>query len=147
MRDAWVGRPGRSAVKAIGKAGHVPPSTASNDGKRRWIDGLARNYAALATNDRKQESTPMQIASASAGTPKQPPRDMLAGEAGSATAPSADPRFAQYKVIRRNGAVVGFEPAKISIAMTKAFLAVNGAQGAASARGRELVATLPEAEI
>ena len=40
--------------------------------------------------------------------------------------------FADYKVIRRNGAVVGFEPAKISVAMTKAFLAVNGAQGAAS---------------
>ena len=37
----------------------------------------------------------------------------LAGEPGSAM-PSADPRFAQYKVIRRNGAVVGFEPAKIT---------------------------------
>jgi ribonucleoside-diphosphate reductase alpha chain len=45
----------------------------------------------------------------------------------------------QYKVIRRNGSVVSFEPAKISIAMTKAFLAVNGGQGAASARVRELV--------
>ena len=29
--------------------------------------------------------------------------------------------YAQYKVIRRNGAVVGFEPPKIAIAMTKAF--------------------------
>jgi len=47
-----------------------------------------------------------------------------------------------YKVIRRNGAVVGFEPSKISIAMTKAFLAVNGGQGAASARVRELVEQL-----
>src|SRR5438270_7926979 len=147
MRDAWVGRPGRSAVKAIGMAGQVPPSTASKDGKRRWIDGLAGNYAALATNDRKQESTPMQIASASAGTPQQPPRDMLAGEAGSATAPSADPRFAQYKVIRRNGAVVGFEPAKISIAMTKAFLAVNGGQGAASARIRDEVVKLSDVVV
>jgi len=45
----------------------------------------------------------------------------------------------QYKVIRRNGSVVSFEPSKISIAMTKAFLAVNGGQGAASARVRELV--------
>ena len=52
---------------------------------------------------------------------------------------AADPRFAQYKVIRRNGAVVRFEPAKIAIAMTKAFLAVNGGQGAASARVREQV--------
>jgi ribonucleoside-diphosphate reductase alpha chain len=48
----------------------------------------------------------------------------------------------EYKIIRRNGAVVGFEPAKISIAVTKAFLAVNGGQGAASARVRELVEQL-----
>ncbi len=47
-----------------------------------------------------------------------------------------------YRIIRRNGAVVGFEPSKISIAMTKAFLAVNGGQGAASARVRELVERL-----
>jgi ribonucleoside-diphosphate reductase alpha chain len=47
-----------------------------------------------------------------------------------------------YKIIRRNGAVVGFEPSKISIAMTKAFLAVNGGQGAASARVREMVEQL-----
>lgn len=47
-----------------------------------------------------------------------------------------------YRVIRRNGAVVGFEPSKISIAVTKAFLAVNGGQGAASARVREMVEQL-----
>src|SRR5256714_1850899 len=35
--------------------------------------------------------------------------------------------YADYKVIRRNGAVVGFEPAKISVAMTKAFLAADAA--------------------
>jgi ribonucleoside-diphosphate reductase alpha chain len=46
---------------------------------------------------------------------------------------------ADYRILRRNGSVVGFEPSKISIAMTKAFLAVNGGQGAASARVRELV--------
>src|SRR5512132_11376 len=86
----------------------------------------------------------MQLASASTGTTHQPPRDMLAGEPGSATAPTADPRFAQYKVIRRNGAVVPFEPAKIGIAMTKAFLAVNGGQGAASARVREQVVKLTD---
>jgi len=57
---------------------------------------------------------------------------------------SGRPPYADYKVIRRNGAVVAFEPAKISVAMTKAFLAVNGAQGAASARIRELVGTLTE---
>jgi ribonucleoside-diphosphate reductase alpha chain len=47
-------------------------------------------------------------------------------------------------VIRRNGSVVGFEPSKISIAMTKAFIAVNGGQGAASARVREQVAILTQ---
>jgi ribonucleoside-diphosphate reductase alpha chain len=55
--------------------------------------------------------------------------------------------FCEYKVIRRNGAVVGFEPAKIAVAMTKAFLAVNGSQGAASARIRELVAGLTDAVV
>jgi len=55
---------------------------------------------------------------------------------------AADPRFADYKVIRRNGAVVPFEPSKIAVAMTKAFIAVDGAQGAASARVRERVAEL-----
>src|SRR5438552_13104935 len=55
--------------------------------------------------------------------------------------------FADYKVIRRNGAVVGFEPSKISVAVTKAFLAVNGSQGAASARVRELVAGLTDTVV
>jgi ribonucleoside-diphosphate reductase alpha chain len=59
-------------------------------------------------------------------------------------AQARDPRFGQYRVIRRNGAVVGFEPGKISVAVTKAFLAVNGTQGAASARIREQVAALTE---
>src|SRR5438309_2006826 len=55
--------------------------------------------------------------------------------------------YSEYKLIRRNGAVVGFEPAKITVAMTKAFLAVNGSQAAASARIRELVAGLTEAVV
>src|SRR5438093_207458 len=55
--------------------------------------------------------------------------------------------YSEYKLIRRNGAVVGFEPAKITVAVTKAFLAVNGAQGAASARIRDLVAGLTEAVV
>ncbi|MFN9489999.1 MAG: ribonucleoside-diphosphate reductase subunit alpha [Betaproteobacteria bacterium] len=55
--------------------------------------------------------------------------------------------YAQYRVIRRNGAVVGFEPSKIAIAMTKAFIAVNGGQGAASARVREQVAALTDSAV
>jgi len=68
----------------------------------------------------------------------------VAGLALDETPAERETRYAQYKVIRRNGAVVGFEPAKVSIAMTKAFIAVNGGTGAASARVRELVAILTE---
>jgi ribonucleoside-diphosphate reductase alpha chain len=50
--------------------------------------------------------------------------------------------YADYKLIRRNGSVVGFEPSKIAVAMTKAFLAVRGGQGAASAAIREQVEKL-----
>jgi ribonucleoside-diphosphate reductase alpha chain len=63
------------------------------------------------------------------------------GNAGMASGVNAV-GLADYRIIRRNGAVVGFEPSKISIAVTKAFLAVNGGQGAASARVRELVEQL-----
>src|SRR5476649_2937107 len=47
-----------------------------------------------------------------------------------------------YRIIRRNGAVVAFEPSKIAIAMTKAYLAVNGDQGEKSARVRDMVEQL-----
>ena len=76
-----------------------------------------------------------------------PPRDLIVGEPGSPVASASDPRFAQYKVIRRNGAVVGFEPAKITIAMAKAFLAVHGGQGAASSRVRDEVTKLTDAVV
>src|SRR5256712_6927015 len=69
------------------------------------------------------------------------------GVARSEAAGSGRSVFADCQVIRRNGAVVGFEPSKISVAMTKAFLAVNGAQGAASARIRELVGGLTDAVV
>ncbi|HCL86309.1 MAG TPA: ribonucleoside-diphosphate reductase subunit alpha [Comamonadaceae bacterium] len=49
-----------------------------------------------------------------------------------------------YQIIRRNGAVVPFEPQKIAVAMMKAFLAVHGAQGAASASVREIVDELTQ---
>ena len=62
-------------------------------------------------------------------------------------AASRELRYAQYKIIRRNGAVVGFEPGKIAVAMTKAFLAINGGQGAASARVRELVEKMTEVAV
>lgn len=49
-----------------------------------------------------------------------------------------------YQIIRRNGAVVPFEPNKIAVAMMKAFLAVHGTQGAASASVREVVEALTQ---
>jgi ribonucleoside-diphosphate reductase alpha chain len=90
----------------------------------------------------------MHIASAQAsGSNAVPPRELIVGEAGSPVMSGADPRFAQYKVIRRNGSVVAFEPSKITIAMTKAFLAINGGQGAASARVREQVTMLTDGVV
>ena len=59
----------------------------------------------------------------------------------SETAPQA---LNQYQIIRRNGAVVPFEPNKIAVAMMKAFLAVHGTQGAASASVREVVESLTQ---
>ncbi len=55
--------------------------------------------------------------------------------------------YTDYKVIRRNGAVVGFEPAKIQVALTKAFLAVQGGSSAASAAMREQVGQLTQAVV
>src|SRR5512134_65585 len=80
----------------------------------------------------------MQVAHDSATVPSS----LSVGVSGASS--PARGAYADHKVIRRNGAVVGFEPAKISVAMTKAFLAVNGAQGAASARIRELVTGLTD---
>ena len=70
---------------------------------------------------------------------------------GSVTAGSeahtAATAYSQYQIIRRNGAVVPFEPNKIAVAMMKAFLAVHGTQGAASASVRETVDGLTQAVI
>jgi ribonucleoside-diphosphate reductase alpha chain len=67
-----------------------------------------------------------------------PSANFVAGGVGVAQAT----QLSDYKIIRRNGSVVAFEPSKIAIAVTKAFLAVNGGQGAASARIREQVEQL-----
>ncbi len=84
----------------------------------------------------------MQIA-ADVTTPQSIPGSTALADVSTA----ALPVFSQYKIIRRNGAVVGFEPGKISVAVTKAFLAVEGGQSAASARIRELVAALTDAVV
>ncbi|HIP53425.1 MAG TPA: ribonucleoside-diphosphate reductase subunit alpha, partial [Chromatiales bacterium] len=48
----------------------------------------------------------------------------------------------EFHVIRRNGKVTAFDPNKIAIAMTKAFLAVEGGSAAASTRIHDTVANL-----
>jgi ribonucleoside-diphosphate reductase alpha chain len=67
-----------------------------------------------------------------------------AASAARVLAPSA---YAGYQIIRRNGSVVAFEPSKIAVALMKAFLAVHGTQGAASASVRETVDGLTESVV
>jgi len=66
--------------------------------------------------------------------------NLSADRAGAATVHPLN----HYQIIRRNGAVVPFEPNKIAVAMMKAFLAVHGTQGAASASVREIVEELTQ---
>ncbi len=49
-----------------------------------------------------------------------------------------------FQVIRRNGAVTPFDASKIAVALTKAFLAVEGTNAAASRRVHDIVAGLTE---
>ena len=72
---------------------------------------------------------------------------LLSNPSTSQTPPSASHALANYQIIRRNGAVVPFEPNKIAVALMKAFLAVHGTQGAASASVREVVDGLTQAVI
>lgn len=50
----------------------------------------------------------------------------------------------EYLVVRRNNKVTRFDPSKINVAMTKAFLEVEGGTAAASTRIHETVAALTE---
>jgi ribonucleoside-diphosphate reductase alpha chain len=79
-------------------------------------------------------------------SPPAPTTDMASGHTGP-KATGAPIALAHYQIIRRNGAVVPFEPNKITVAMMKAFLAVHGTQGAASASVRETVDGLTQTVI
>ena len=68
----------------------------------------------------------------------------LAPPAADGLAPAAGAALPHYQILRRNGSVVQFEAQKIAIALMKAFLAVRGTQGAASASVREVVDTLTQ---
>ncbi len=72
---------------------------------------------------------------------------VLAGNPAAGDTNAQSNPLAHYQIIRRNGGVVPFEPNKIAVAMMKAFLAVHGTQGAASASVRETVDGLTQAVI
>ena len=55
---------------------------------------------------------------------------------------SPSPTEPTYKVICRNGSVSPFDQSKIAVALTKAFLAVEGNSAAASRRVHDVVADL-----
>jgi ribonucleoside-diphosphate reductase alpha chain len=55
--------------------------------------------------------------------------------------------FNAYQIIRRNGSVVPFDPAKISVALMKAFLAVHGSQGSASSSVRSVIDDLTQSVV
>ncbi len=86
----------------------------------------------------------------STGAPQARPAHSKTEDAGQATG-SADSNAAiaatapgGHKVIRRNGKVTPFDASKIELALTKAFLNVEGSSGAASSRIRETVKALTE---
>src|SRR5690606_12293345 len=54
----------------------------------------------------------------------------------------SDPQSLQ--LLKRNGTLVGFNPAKISVAVTKAFLSVEGDKAAGSARITDAVHRVTE---
>ena len=82
---------------------------------------------------------------AALNTPATPQASAAQAPAAQSPQATASGLLAHYQIIRRNGAVVPFEPQKIAVAMMKAFLAVHGTQGAASASVREVVDTLTQA--
>ena len=77
-------------------------------------------------------------------TPSSAAQKQSTGATGTASPAASSSVFSHYQIIRRNGAVVPFEPSKIAVAMMKAFLAVHGTQGAASASVRETVDELTQ---
>ena len=86
----------------------------------------------------------MQIA---LNTPSVRPSSTVTRHSANGAPDAAANPLNHYQIIRRNGAVVPFEPNKIAVAMMKAFLAVHGTQGAASASVREMVDGLTQAVI
>ena len=84
----------------------------------------------------------MQIETNPAGSANDPSTAATARAAVTADIAATAP--GQVRVIKRNGTVVPFEDSKIAVAITKAFLAVEGGTAAASSRIHETVEKLTE---
>ncbi|MET0050046.1 MAG: ATP cone domain-containing protein, partial [Candidatus Thiodiazotropha sp.] len=67
--------------------------------------------------------------------------------AAESAAQSTSNPYSGFQVIRRNGKVTHFDPTKISVALTKAFLAVEGGSAAASSRIHDTVRDLTEQAV
>ena len=65
---------------------------------------------------------------------------MLATQYGQAMAPSGD--FSMYLVVRRNGEAVEFNPSKVAVAITKAYIGVHSINSLSSVSVRDQVAQL-----
>ncbi len=89
----------------------------------------------------------MQITATAAATTTLASAPALGALRQPAAAHAASSAYTGYQIIRRNGSVVSFEPNKIAVALMKAFLAVHGTQGAASASVRETVDGLTESVV
>ena len=68
----------------------------------------------------------------------KPPIDLDQNQADTTQTRTTNP----YNVLRRNGKLTAFDKEKIVVAMTKAYLAVEGGQAAASSRVHETVENL-----
>ncbi len=111
----------------------------TNSHKRDLNDFKPSRFNALQQTKNMTMHTDLNISSHSSGL-------MGAAETEHHSAASVH-ALANYQIIRRNGAVVPFEPNKIAVALMKAFLAVHGTQGAASASVREVVEELTQAVV
>jgi ribonucleoside-diphosphate reductase alpha chain len=100
-------------------------------GKKRDFDKKGVSEAAQDMQTGSESVEQENVATTPAATRENPNPTRL-----SATAPG------QLRVIKRNGTVVPFEDSKITVAITKAFLAVEGGTAAASSRIHETVANL-----
>ncbi|MGB8144210.1 MAG: ATP cone domain-containing protein, partial [Chromatiaceae bacterium] len=68
----------------------------------------------------------------------------MAAETHASQTESDSPGSGKFQVIRRNGQVTHFDATKIMVAMTKAFLAVEGGKAAVSSRVHDRVRELTD---